>query len=79
MADKVRKAPGKMKILLTRNADGAHPDADGGLVIDGSDDISEAAVRALVEKHGPGTYKVITGRVRVATLSEKTVKEFTLK
>lgn len=78
MAEKTRKTPGKMRILLIQNADVEHPEADGSKIIDGSEDISDAAIRALIEKHGPGTYKVITGRVRVATLSEKTVKEFKL-
>ena len=67
-----------MKVLLIQNPDETHPDADGNKIIDGSDDIRESAIRALIEKHGPGTYKVITGRVRVATLTEKTVKEFKL-
>jgi len=78
MAEKTRKTPGKMRVMLIQNADDAHPDADGSRIIDGSDDIGDAAIRALIEKHGPGTYKVITGRVRVAKLSEKTVKEFKL-
>ena len=75
---KARKAPGKMRVLLIQNADEAHPEADGNKIIDGSDDIGDAAIRALIDKHGPGTYKVITGRVRVATLSERTVKEFAI-
>ena len=78
MADKARKAPGKMKVMLIRNVDEAHPDADGSTIIDGSADIGDAAIKALIEKHGPGTYKVITGRVKVATLTKREVTEFTL-
>jgi hypothetical protein len=79
MAEKTRKTPGKMKVMLIRNADNAHPDADGNAIIDGSDNIGDAAIKALIEKHGPGTYKVITGRVKVATLTRREVTEFTLE
>lgn len=70
-----------MKVMLIRNADDAHPDADGDKIIDGLDDVADfrKAIKALIEEHGPGTYKIITGRVKVATLTRREVTEFTLE
>ena len=84
MAEKERKAPGKMRLFLiqhkTLNTDeGVTVDVD--IIADVSDpgDISDKTARAMVDNVGPGEYEIITGRVRKAKLSRREVTEFSLK
>ena len=42
-------------------------------------DIGDKTVRAIVDKQGPGEYRIITGRARTAKLSKREVTEFSLE
>lgn len=84
MADKERKAPGKMRLFLLRrdayeDCFGQGAEVDHIAAMSDPGDISDKTARALVDAQGPGEYMIITGRARVAKLSRREITEFSLK
>lgn len=65
-----RRAPAKMQLFLTPK--------DGVSILGVSDpgDISDKTAREMVERQGPGEYRVITGRARTAKLASEVVTTF---
>ena len=73
--EKKRKGIRKMRLFLMKNTE------SGLAVIDQSaeGDIRDSTTRAMVEKAGDGEYFVVTGRIRVASLSRREVVDFSLE